>query len=110
MGITNKRGPRHQQLGAGMNKLGNLGSDKIKSIGMVAQMHKKKKEDTVPVHNLKKKEFGAGPITHDKAQEIIMRYGLDINKIKSGQPRKLSTSNIEIGFDPQRNTFYLRKY
>ena len=55
-------------------------------------------------------EFGQGPITHDKANEIIMRYGLDVNKIKSGQPRKLSTSNIEIGFDPQRNTFYLRKY
>ena len=110
MGIANKRGPRHQQLGAGMNKLGSLGSDKIKSIGIVAQMHKRKKEDTIPVHNLKKKEFGQGPITHDKANEIIMRYGLDINKIKSGQPRKLSTSNIEIGFDPQRNTFYLRKY
>jgi len=110
MGITNKRGPRHQQLGAGMSKLGSLGSDKIRNIGIVAQMHKKKKDDTVPVHNLKKKEFGAGPITHNKANEIIMRYGLDINKIKSGHPRKLSTSNIEIGFDSQRNTFYLRKY
>jgi len=110
MGITNKRGPRHQQLGAGMNKLASLGKDKIKSIGIVAQMHKRKKEDSIPVHNLKKKEHSQGPITHDKANEIITRYNLDINKIKSGYPRKLSTSNIEIGFDPQRNTFYLRKY
>jgi predicted nucleotidyltransferase len=110
MSVFNKRGPRHRQLKAGLSSLGKIGTDKVKSVGMVAQMHKINKNDTVPVHNLKKKELGSGPITNDVAQNIIAQYNLDINKIKSGQPRKLSTSNIEIGFDSQRNVFYLRKY
>jgi len=108
--LNDKRGPRHQQLGAGLKKLGNLGTGEVKNIGMVAQMHKKKKEDTTAVHMLKKKHTGGAPITNDQAQNIITRYNLDINKIKSGHPRKLSTSNIEIGFNPQTNAFYLRKY
>jgi len=110
MSVFNKRGPRHRQIGAGLNKLGNIGTDKVTSIGIVAQMHKRKKGDTIQAHNLKKKHLGGGPITNDVANNIIAQYNLNINKIKSGQPRKLSTSNIEIGFDPQRNTFYLRKY
>lgn len=107
MGINKKRGPRHQSLTAGINKIGN--SEPGKSISIVADMHRKKKTDTVPVHNLKKKGTGGAPITNDRANQIIAQYGLDINKIKSGQPRQLSTSGISIGFDPLTNTFYLRK-
>jgi predicted nucleotidyltransferase len=108
LNVNKKRGPRHQSLTAGLNKIANAIPGK--SLSMVAQMHKKKKDDTIPAHNLKKKEFGATPINNANALNIINRYNLDINKIKNGQPRKLSTSNIEIGFNPQTNTFFLRKY
>lgn len=101
----NKRGPRHQSLTAGMNRLGRGEG----SISMVADMHKKKKGDTNAVHNLKKQKTGGAVITNDKAMEIINRYNLDINKIKSGHPRQLSTSGISIGYNTQTNTFYLHK-
>jgi len=100
-----KRGPRHQSLTAGMNKIGRGEG----SISMVADMHKKKKGDTNAVHNLKKQSVGKTTITNDKAMEIINRYNLDINKIKAGYPRKLSTSGISIGYNTQTNTFYLHK-
>lgn len=106
MTIGTKRGPRHQQLGAGMNKIGT--GDAAGSISMVAQMHKR--TDPVKIHNLKKQEQGFTPLDPYKAQEIISRYNLDVNKIKTGHPRQLSTSGIELGFNQQTNTFYLRKY
>lgn len=101
----NKRGPRHQSLTAGLNRIGRGDT----SLSIVADMHKKKKGDTNQVHNLKKQKFGGSPIANNKAMEIITRYNLDINKIKSGQERQLSTSGIKIGFNPQTNTFYLSK-
>lgn len=107
MGITNKRGPRHQSLTAGINKIVN--ADPSKSLGIVAQMHKRKKNETVPVHNLKKQVGGGTPISDQKANEIIARYNLNVDKIRSGEPRQLSTSGIEIGFNPQTNSYYLRK-
>lgn len=108
LGIDKKRGPRHQSLTAGMGKIGR--AEPGKSLSMVAQMHKKDKDDTVNVHNLKKKETGTSNITNQEAQRIIASHNLDINKIKSGQPRKISTSGIELGFNPLSNSFYLRKY
>jgi len=101
----NKRGPRHQSLTAGMNKIGKGEG----SISMVADMHKKKKNDTNAVHNLKKQISGGTIITDDKAMEIIARYNLDVNKIKRGIPRELSTSGISIYFNPHTNRYYLRK-
>lgn len=108
LGIDKKRGPRHQSLTAGMNKIGR--AEPGKSLSMVAQMHKKPKQDTNNVHNLKQKQSGTTVINNQEAQRIITTHNLDINKIKTGQPRKLSTSNIELGFNPQSNTFFLRKY
>lgn len=108
LGIDKKRGPRHQSLTAGMNKIGR--AEPGKSLSMVAQMHKKPKQDTNNVHNLKQKQSGTTVINNQEAQRIITTHNLDINKIKTGQPRKLSTSNIEIGFNPLTNAFYLRKY
>jgi predicted nucleotidyltransferase len=108
IGIDKKRGPRHQSLTAGMNKIGR--AEPGKSLSMVAQMHKKKKNDTFNVHNLKKKNTGISNITNQEAQRIITTHNLDINKIKNGQPRKLSTSNIELGYNPLTNMFFLRKY
>lgn len=108
LGIDKKRGPRHQSLTAGMNKIGR--AEPGKSLSMVAQMHKKPKQDTNNVHSLKQKQSGTTPINNQEAQRIITTHNLDINKIKFGQPRKLSTSNIEIGFNPLTNAFYLRKY
>lgn len=107
LGIDKKRGPRHQSLTAGMNKIGRAVPGK--SLSMVAQMHKKPKQDTINVHNLKNKQSGVSVISNQEAQNIIATHNLDINKIKSGQPRKLSTSNIEIGYNPQTNSYYLRK-
>ncbi len=107
MGITNKRGPRHQSLTAGINKIAK--GDPGKSLSIVAQMHKRKPNETVPVHNLKKKTSGGAPISNEKANEIIAKYNLDINKIRNGAPRKLSTSGIAIGFNPQTNSYYLSK-
>jgi hypothetical protein len=108
LSVDKKRGPRHQSLTAGMNKLGR--AEPGKSLTMVAQMHKKKKNDTNNVHTLKKKTTGVTTITNQEAQKIITTYNLDINKIKNGNPRKLSTSNIELGFNPQTNSYFLRKY
>jgi predicted nucleotidyltransferase len=110
MSLSNKRGPRHQQFTAGINKLGR--GDAVKSLSIVAQMHKKKKTDTHQEHKLKKQaKSGVNTLLPlHKALEIINKHGLDINKIKSGKPRKLSTSNIEIGYNPQTNMFYLCKY
>jgi hypothetical protein len=105
--ISNKRGPRHQSLTAGVNKLVN--AEPGKSISMVAQMHKRKPTDSVPVHNFKKRENSLGPISTDEAMEIISRYNLNIEKIRNGESRELSTSGIKIGFNPQANTFYLSK-
>lgn len=107
MGITNKRGPRHQSLTAGVNKLVN--GDLTKSIGIVAQMHKRKAGETIPVHNLKKQVSGGTPLTPQRASQIIAQYGLDVNKIRNGQPRQLSTSGIKIGYNPQTNSYYLTK-
>ena len=67
-------------------------------------------DDIDVVHKKKEQNNVTTPIANAKAQEIITKYNLDINKIRSGQPRKLSTSNMEIGFNPQTNTYYLRKY
>lgn len=108
LSMDKKRGPRHQSLTAGMNKLGR--AEPGKSLSMVAQMHKKKKNDTNNVHALKKKQTGISTITNLEAQKIITTHNLDINKIKNGNPRKLSTSNIELGFNPQTNSYFLRKY
>lgn len=96
---STKRGPHHRKLTAGIRKLTNPNS---KSINMVAQMHKN--------HDIKDNVTRYTPISTAKAQEIITQYNLDINKIRSGQPRKLSTSNVVIGYNPQTNTYYLSKY
>lgn len=108
LGVNKKRGPRHQSLTAGMNKLGK--AEPNKSLSIVAQMHKKKQNDTNNVHKLKKQQNGITIISGQEANKIITTHNLDINKIKNGEPRKLSTSNIEIGFNPLTNAFYLRKY
>jgi len=106
MGLGGKgsRGPRHLSPTAGMNKLGQA----EKGIGMVAAVHKRK--DSIPVHNLKKKQTGQSPISNDQAMQLIAQYNLDINKIKSGHPRGLSNGGMYLGFNPHTNTFYLSKY
>jgi hypothetical protein len=104
MGIGTKRGPRHQSLTAGINK---LTKPQAKTISMVADWHKVHGHPLV--HQLKKQNNGTTIIPPATANEIVAMYGLDMNKIRNGEPRKLSTSNIMIGFNLQSNTFYLRK-
>lgn len=103
-----KRGPRHQSFTAGMNKLGR--AEPGKNISMVAQMHKRKLKDSVPVHNLKKKASGKFVISDIVANQIVTRYNLNLNKIMSGEPRMLSTSGQEISYDPHTKKFFLTKY
>jgi predicted nucleotidyltransferase len=104
MGLGNKRGPRHQSLTAGVNKLVN---PQAKTIGIVADMHKVQGHPLV--HQLKKQNSGTTVIPLATANELVTMYGLNMNKIQNGEPRKLSTSNIELGYNPRLNTFYLRK-
>lgn len=106
--ISTKRGPHHRKPLAGIRKLTSL-EPKKSGLSMVAQMHKLG-DDIDVVHKKKEQNNVTTPIANTKAQEIITKYNLDTNKIRSGQPRKLSTSNMEIGFNPQTNTYYLRKY
>lgn len=100
-----KRGPRHQSPVAGIRKLTNPDA---KTLGTVAQMHKIGTEDPA-VYNLKKQAGGTISIPEDRARTLAASYGLQMDKIMGGYPRQLSTSGIELGYDPQSNTFYLRK-
>jgi len=112
MKVGEKRGPRHRSLTAGLNKIGR--SDVAKSFNIVAAMHKKKKTDSHQEDKLKKqkqtKSVANTLLPYNTAMDIITKHNLDIQKIKSGKPRRLSTSDTEIGFNPITNTFYLRKY
>lgn len=100
--VSTKRGPHHRKMGAWDRR---LTDPNRKSIGVVAQMHKLG-DDIDVVHRKKEQTNSITPISNAKAQEIITRYNLDKNKL----PRKLSTSNIELGYNQQTNTYYLRKY
>ena len=104
MGIGTKRGPRHQSLAAGANKLTN---PQAKTIGIVADWHKIHGHPLV--HQLKKQNSGTIVVPTTTANELAGMYELDMNKIRNGLPRQLSTSGIELGYNPQTNTFYLRK-
>ena len=104
MGIGSKRGPRHQSLAAGANKLTN---PQAKTIGIVADWHKIHGHPLV--HQLKKQNSGTIVVPTTTANELAGMYELDMNKIRNGLPRQLSTSGIELGYNSQSNTFYLRK-
>ena len=100
--MSTKRGPHHRKMGSWDRR---LTDPNRKSIGVVAQMHKLGNDIDV-VHRKKEQHNSMTPISNVKAEEIISRYNLDKSKL----PRKLSTSNIELGFNPQTNSYYLRKY
>lgn len=100
--VSTKRGPHHRKMGAWDRR---LTDPNRKSIGVVAQMHKLG-DDIDVVHKKKEQSNSITPISNAKAEEIITRYNLDKFKL----PRKLSTSNIELGYNQQTNTYYLRKY
>ena len=108
--VAQKRGPRHQSLTAGMNKLGN--ADPTKSISIVADMHKKKATDTNKEHKHKKQTTvgSKSPISGAEAQQIIQKHNLDINKLRNGEESSLSTGDLKIGFNSLTNMFYLSKY
>ena len=105
MSVNKKRGPRHQGLTAGVNR---ITRPEVKSIGVVADMHKIGTENPA-VHHLKKKPGGTTGISTSKAIDLINQYDLDINKIQAGKQTQLSTSGISIGFNPQTNTYFLHK-
>lgn len=100
--VSTKRGPHHRKMGAWDRR---LMDPNRKSIGIVAQMHKLG-DDIDVVHKKKEQSKSFTPISNAKAEEIIARYGLNKSKL----PRKISTSGIELGYNQQTNTYYLRKY
>ena len=100
--MSTKRGPHHRKMGSWDRR---LTDPNRKSISVVAQMHKLG-DDIDVIHRKKEQHNSITPISNAKAEEIINRYNLDRSKL----PRKLSTSNIEIGFNSQTNSYYLRKY
>lgn len=102
---TDKRGPRHQSLTAGVNKATNANA---KSVNMIAKSHTDKETPFPKIERLKAKEVGIEPLTPQEVKGIAAFYDLDLEKIKS-QPRGLSTSGIKIGYNPAANIYILTK-
>ena len=102
--FNTKRGPRHRSPNAGIRK---LMSPEVKSLSMVAQMHKI--TELPAIHRLKKMAHGIISVPPEVAHQIAADYNLDMRKIQGGTPSALSTSGSVLGIDPRSNVFYLRK-
>ena len=102
---TEKRGARHQSLTAGVNK---ATSANAKTVGMVARVHTNQETPFPKIERLKGKYKGIEMLTPQEVQGIAAFYNLDLEKIKT-QPRGLSTSGIEIKYNPQANIYILSK-
>ena len=106
LGIKNKRGPRHRADTAGVYK---LTSAEMPKADMVADFYKKKKTPFYQIEMLRDKPKGFMFIDKRTAEKIIKFYMLDGYLIEQGKEKQLSNSKIYIGYNKNRDKFYLKK-
>lgn len=105
LGGTEKRGPRHRGLTAGVRS---MTSADVKSARMIAKSHTDQETPFPKIELLKAKKTGMVPLSADEARGIAAFYDIDLDTVKT-KPRGLSTSGIKITFSPLANTFILTK-
>lgn len=105
-----ERGPRHRSLTAGVRPMTRATNSKggIPSARMIAKSHTDTETPFPKIERLKAKSHGIEPLTPQEAQGIAAFYDFDLETAKT-KPRGLSTSGIQMSFNPRGNVFMLIK-